>query len=43
VNFSFLSDPKYDFIGAFWMTVQLIRGAPVAPIARPAIAPAAHA
>jgi glutamate transport system permease protein len=23
VNFSFLSDPKYDFIGAFWMTVQL--------------------
>jgi len=23
VNFSFLSDPKYDFIGAFWMTIQL--------------------
>jgi len=23
VNFSFLSDPRYDFLGAFWMTVQL--------------------
>jgi len=23
VNFSFLSDPQYDILGAFWMTVQL--------------------
>ena len=23
MNFSFLSDPRYDFLGAFWMTIQL--------------------
>lgn len=23
MNFGFLSDPRYDFLGAFWMTVQL--------------------